>query len=365
MRGHKPDKILFVLFGILIALGLFIVFDASSVRALLVKNDPFFYFKKQLLYLLIGLAAGFFAYKINVSVWKKLSFVVLFLSFILLASVFVPGLGVEQKGATRWIYVGSMSVQPVEFFKIGLIIYLASFFSKKQSSINNFLETTFPFLIILGLAILILLFQHSFGMMVIVSGIALSMLFAAGADVKNIFLISLVAAMAFGAFMLIEPYRVQRLLTFLNPSEDLQGSGYQINQALISIGSGGMTGVGLGHSRQKFNFLPETMGDSIFAIFAEETGFIGTAIILVLISVFAWRGFNISRKSRDNFPRFLAFGIAFAITFQFLFNIAAISNLIPLSGIPLPFFSYGGSSLISTLIMAGLLLNISRYTVRG
>ncbi len=364
MRGHEPDKILFVLFGIFITLGLFIIFDASSVRALLLKNDPFFYFKKQSLYLLIGLAAAFLAYKINFNAWKKLSFVILILSFLLLVSVFVPGLGVEQKGATRWIYIGSMSIQPAEFFKIGLIVYLASFFSKKQSSINNFLETTFPFLTILGLTALILLLQHSFGMMVIISGIALAMLFAAGADIKNIFLISLVAAMAFGAFITIEPYRAKRWLAFINPTEDTLDSGYQINQALISIGSGGMTGVGLGHSRQKFNFLPETMGDSIFAIFAEETGFVGTSIILVLISAFAWRGFNIAKKSRDNFPRFLAFGVTFAITFQFLFNIAAISNLIPLSGIPLPFFSYGGTSLISALIMSGLLLNISRYTVR-
>ena len=365
MRGHEPDKILFVLFGIFIALGLFIVFDASSVRALLLKNDPFFYFKRQSLYLLIGLVAAFLAYKINFNTWKKLSFVILILSFLLLISVFVPGLGVEQKGAVRWIYIGSMSIQPAEFFKIGLIVYLASFFSKKQSSINNFLETIFPFLVVLGLTATALLLQHSFGMMVIISCIALAMLFASGANIKNIFFISLAAAMAFGVFMIIEPYRVQRWLAFVNPTEDILGSGYQINQALISIGSGGMSGVGLGHSRQKFDFLPETMGDSIFAIFAEETGFIGTSTILVLISLFAWKGFNIAKKSRDNFPRFLAFGITFAITFQFLFNIAAISNLIPLSGIPLPFFSYGGTSLISTLIMSGLLLNLSRFTVKS
>jgi len=365
MKGHEPDKTLFILLAIFVVLGLFIVFDASSVRAFLLKNDPFFYFKKQLTSFFIGLIGFFLAYKINFNFWKKFSFVILVLGFVFLASVFIPGLGAEQKGALRWIYLGPISVQPAEFFKIALIVYLASFFSKRQSSVNSFLETIFPFSVVVGLTAAILLFQHSFGMLLIICSIALAMFFASGPKLKNIFIITAVAVVAFGAFMMLEPYRVERLMTFLNPSQDPLGSGYQINQALISIGSGGKTGVGLGHSRQKYSFLPETMGDSVFAIWAEETGFAGTIILLIMISVFAFQGFNISRKSRDHFPKFLAFGLTFAITFQFIFNIAAISNMIPLSGIPLPFFSYGGSSLISSLFMAGLLLNLSKFTAQS
>jgi len=201
-------------------------------------------------------------------------------------------------------------------------------------------------------------------MLVIILIIAFAMFFVAGAPVKKIVPIAIIASIILGIFLWTEPYRRDRLMTFFKPEQNLLSKSYQINQALISIGSGGMTGVGLGHSRQKFEFLPETMGDSVFAIFAEETGFVGVTIVLIMISVFAWQGFNISRRSRDNFPRFLSFGITFAIVFQFLFNISAISGLIPLSGIPLPFLSYGGSSLITTLIMSGLLLNISKHTVQ-
>ncbi|KKS07340.1 MAG: cell division protein FtsW [Candidatus Brennerbacteria bacterium RIFOXYC1_FULL_41_11] len=364
MRGHEPDKIIFAILGIFIFLGLFLVFDASSIRALQITNDALFYFKKQLLFLAIGLAAFFLTYKIDFNLWKKLSFVILILGFMLLLSVFIPGLGAEQKGATRWIYLGPISIQPAEFFKITFIIYLASFFSKKQNSLNNFLETIFPFLVIIGSTTAILLAQHSFGMLVIILIIAFAMFFVAGAPVKKIVPIAIIASIILGIFLWTEPYRRDRLMTFFKPEQNLLSKSYQINQALISIGSGGMTGVGLGHSRQKFEFLPETMGDSVFAIFAEETGFVGVTIVLIMISVFAWQGFNISRRSRDNFPRFLSFGITFAIVFQFLFNISAISGLIPLSGIPLPFLSYGGSSLITTLIMSGLLLNISKHTVQ-
>ncbi|MEW5805643.1 MAG: putative lipid II flippase FtsW [Patescibacteria group bacterium] len=366
MRAHSSDKWLIGLLIAFVLLGLFMVFNASSTRALIVKNDPFFYFKKQLAYLGLGLIGFWLAFKIKHKLWQKFSFLILVLGFGLISAVFIPGIGSTLQGATRWLNLGPVSIQPAEFFKISLIIYLASFFSKRQAptKINSFLETALPFLVILGLFGGILLSQKSFGMLAIITGIALAIYFASGVSLKNLFQLAVPLALIMIFFLLSAPYRVERLKTFLQPEQDPLGSGYQINQALISIGSGGISGVGLGHSRQKFNFLPETMGDSIFAIWAEETGFIGSAGLLTLIGIFFIRGFRISRMSRDMFSKLLAFGITFAITFQFLFNIAAISNLIPLSGIPLPFFSYGGSSLISTLIMYGVLLNISKYTVK-
>ncbi|OIO51081.1 MAG: putative lipid II flippase FtsW [Parcubacteria group bacterium CG1_02_44_31] len=364
MRPHKPNKTLIVLFAAFLALGLFSVFDASSVKGEISYNDPAFYLKRQLIWFVAGVAAFFVAYTVHHSFWKKLSLLIIIGGFGLMLLVFAPGIGLSLKGATRWIHIGPVSLQPAEFFKLALIMYLASFFSKHQMRLNNFAETTVPFLVIMGAATGILAAQRSLGVLIIVAFIALVIYFLSGVPIRYIFITSFICVGLFALLILVEPYRMQRIMTFLNPAQDTLGSGYQINQALISIGSGGKWGVGLGHSRQKFSFLPETMGDSIFALWAEETGFVGSTGLLMMLGLFVWRGLHIARQSKDLYAKLLASGITCWIGGQFLFNIAAISGLVPLSGIPLPFFSYGGSALISVMAAYGILLNLSRYTVK-
>ena len=364
MKPHRPDKLLVTLFAVLLCLGMFSLFDASSVRGQISYNNPFYYLQKQVLFLVAGMAIFWIMYKVPHPFWKKFSFLIILAGFAFMLMVFMPHIGLSLKGATRWIAIGSFTIQPSEFFKLCLIIYLASFLSKHQDKLDDFAQTTAPIGIILGSMALVLAAQRSLGVLLISLLIAGFVYFLSGAPVKSFAILGLLFALIAGILIITEPYRMQRLLTFLDPTSDPQGSGYQVNQALIGIGSGGTFGVGLGHSRQKFAFLPETMGDSIFAIWAEETGFAGVSALLVLIGLFIWRGFTAARYSKDLYGKLLASGITCWIAGQSLFNIAAISGLIPLSGIPLPFFSYGGSALISVLAAYGLLLNVSCYTVK-
>ncbi len=365
MKPHRPDKLLITLFVVLLCLGLFSLFDASSVRGQIAYNNPFYYLQKQVLFLVAGMVVFWIMYKVPHQFWKKFAFLIILAGFASMLLVFMPHIGLSLKGATRWIALGSFTVQPSEFFKLCLIIYLASFLSKHQDKLDDFTETTMPIGIILGATALVLAAQRSLGVLLITLLIAGFVYFLSGAPLKALAILGAVFAVVAIVLIKTEPYRMQRVLTFLHPdAANAQGSGYQVNQALIGIGSGGMFGVGLGHSRQKFSFLPETMGDSIFAIWAEETGFAGVSALLVLIGLFVWRGFTAARYSKDLYAKLLAAGITCWIAVQTLFNIAAISGLIPLSGIPLPFFSYGGSALISILAAYGLLLNVSCYTVK-
>lgn len=364
MKPHRPDKMLVTLFVALLSLGLFSLFDASSVRGQIAYGNPFYYLQKQVLFLAAGMVALWIMYKVPHQFWKKLAFIIIIGGFALMLMVFLPHIGLSLKGATRWISIGSFTVQPSEFFKLCLIIYLASFLSKHQDKLDNLTQTTLPIGIILGATAVVLAAQRSLGVLIITLFIAGFMYFLSGAPLRSFLILGAVFAVVAGILIISEPYRMQRLLTFLDPTADPQGSGYQVNQALIGIGSGGVFGVGLGHSRQKFSFLPETMGDSIFAIWAEETGFAGVSVLLVLIGLLIWRGFTAARYSKDLYSKLLASGVTCWIAGQALFNIAAISGLIPLSGIPLPFFSYGGSALISILAAYGLLLNVSCYTVK-
>ncbi len=364
MKPHRPDKFLVTLLVILLSLGLFSLFDASSVRGMLSFNNPFYYLQRQVLFLAAGLIGFWIFYKTPHTFWRKFALVIILAGFALMLSVFTPSLGLTLKGATRWLQIGSFTIQPSEFFKLALIIYLASFLSKHQNALGKPMETALPITVILSATTIVFAAQRSLGVLLITLFIAGAMYFLSGAPIKFFAVLMILLAVGAGVMVITEPYRVQRFLAFLSPSADTQGTGYQVNQALIGIGSGGVFGVGLGHSRQKFSFLPETMGDSIFAIWAEETGFIGVSFLLALFFLFVWRGFTVARFSKDIYAKLLASGITSWIAGQALFNIAAISGLAPLSGIPLPFFSYGGSALISALAAYGLLLNVSCYTVR-
>jgi cell division protein FtsW len=287
------------------------------------------------------------------------------LSILALIAVYLPGIGVERNGAHRWVYLGFMQFQPSEFAKLSLILYLAVWFENKGTEVRNLFTSTIPFVLILALVGGLVIKEPDMGTTVILALIAGSIYFVAGARMTHVLgMAAIVVAMA---WYLIKsaPYRMARFMVFLNPGADSGGQGYHVNQALLAIGSGGILGLGFGKSRQKFNYLPESATDSIFAVVAEELGIIGAGMIVILFTMYAIRGFKIAKESPDIFARLVAVGITVWIVGQSLINIMAILSLMPLTGVPLPFISYGGSSIIMLMFASGILLNISKHTQKG
>jgi cell division protein FtsW len=362
MKSRDPDYSLILLTLLLLGLGLVILFSASSVRGAFTYGSSTYYVKRQFLYgVLPGLALCIFFYILSPRWLKRLAVLMFLLMLGVLATMLIPEFGVTMKGATRWFQVGSLRFQPAEFFKLTFIMYLARFFSLRQQKISNFYEVTLPFFVFLGIAGILLLLQPATGTFGVIILIALAMYFFSGARLRDLSIVLIVLAIAFLLLIFISPYRFERIKTFLDPGRDPRGAGYQITQALIAIGSGGLEGVGFGHSRQKYNFLPEIIGDSIFAIFAEEMGFLGAISLLVVFLLLMYRSIRIALAVTDPFMRLLAVGVATWIVGQAFINIGALTGLLPLTGIPLPFVSYGGSHLAAELAAMGVLFNISRY----
>lgn len=355
------DRPLLIVVGLLFAIGMLMLYSASAVESFKDFNNTTYYITHQLMYGgLIGLIGFFICLKIDYHQWKKIIPLAIFGSLLLLVLVKVPGVGFSANGATRWIHFGPIVFQPAEIAKLAIIMYIAGWVSKRQHSLGDFVYGILPTLIITGLFALLILWQPDVGTMLVLILTALVMLFTAGIDFK--YFLGLVVAGFFSllAIIKLEPYRTQRLVTFLNPSHDPQGIGYQINQALLAIGAGGLWGYGYGLSRQKHNYLPETLGDSIFAVTAEELGFLRLIVIITLFCLLTMRGLKIAQHAPDIFGKMLALGITATLGLQVIINIGAIVGLLPLTGIPLPFFSYGSSALIITLCEIGILLNVSK-----
>jgi cell division protein FtsW len=362
---HKSDVILILTTFSLAVFGLVMIASAGIARSMAVYDEPYYFLIHQFLYgFLPGIAAWFVLQGIDYRNWQKWALPFFAATIILLIVVFIPGIGTTFKGAQRWINLGGLSFQPTELCKLSLIIYLAAWLTSSRQKVHSSINGFLGFIFILGLLGLLIMKQPDMGTMGIIAMIACVMYFVSGA--RFIYLVTLLGGgvAAFWMLVKIEPYRMQRLLSFLNPTSDPQGMSYQINQALIALGSGGIYGVGLGHGRQKFNYLPEPVGDSIFAILGEELGMIGCLFLLSLFIVLAWRGYLIAKSAPDVFGRLLATGITTWFVFQAFINVAAITALIPLTGVPLPFVSYGGTALIFSMGAMGILLNISKRIAR-
>jgi cell division protein FtsW len=308
------------------------------------------------------------AFRVDLSLVKKWAPLLLLANLVLLGLVFMPKIGTTFGGATRWVSIGPISFQPAELLKLTFILYLSAWLSsrtgkqKKASHSQGLGNTLFTFLIIVGIVSLLLILQpdvSTLGIIVFTAGLTY---FAAGTPVWHAFSMLLLGCGGLIFLIKIAPYRMARLMVFLKPETDPMGMGYQIKQALIGIGSGGILGLGLGMSKQKFGFLPFPMSDSVFAVFAEEAGFIGAVILISLFLVFAWQGYKIARRSGDQFCKLAAIAITSWITIQAFINLGSMIGILPLTGIPLPFISYGGSALIAELIGVGILLNISKST---
>lgn len=373
-KGNDLDYPLLGITFILILLGILVLASVSASISLEKFKTPFYYLQHQLLWGLIpGVILAWGVFKVRVSFLKKIVPVFILINLVLLAAVFLPIIGSEYTGARRWIIWGPLSFQPSEFLKITFVLYLASWLSsktkekykrnrKKSGPGSPQTKTLFAFLIIIGIISLLLILQPDISTLGVIALTGILMYFLAFTPAWHTLLIILGGLGTLGGLIKIAPYRMNRLTVFLNPNLDPQGIGYQIKQSLIAIGSGGIKGVGLGLSRQKFGYLPGTMSDSIFAIFAEETGVIGSIVLVALFLLFLWRGFTIATRSSDRFLKLTAWGITCWIVIQAFINIGSMSGLLPLTGIPLPFVSYGGSAMITELVGVGLLLKISKYS---
>ncbi|MDD5039806.1 MAG: putative lipid II flippase FtsW [Patescibacteria group bacterium] len=363
IRIHKPDYTLLITCAILAIYGLVMLASASSVLSFEKFGDSNYFLKHQLIYGVgFGLVGFFLAYKLDYHRWKKFAFAFLAINILLLLAVFIPGIGYAYGGARRWIQLGPSLFQPTEILKLTFILYLSTLFAKNIEGIKDPAYGLVPLLVILGSIVFLIMLQPDMGTMVTIAATGLIVFFTAGAPLKQLAGIFGSAVVLFFILIKLAPYRAARFTIFLNPALDPQGIGYHINQALMAIGSGGILGLGLGHSRQKFLYLPEVTGDSIFAIVAEELGLVFAIILILLFLTIMFRGFKIAAHAPDTYGRLLAIGITTWIVLQAFINIAAMVTLVPLTGIPLPFVSYGSSALVTIFFSIGILSNISKQT---
>lgn len=368
---NMPDRFLLIIITILLLWGFFTVAAVSFHFSLEKYGTSWKYFNHQLIFgIFPGIIIGFLFFKLSPEKLKKISFLLFAVNLILVLMVFFPKIGIELNGARRWLKIGSVSFQPSEFLKLNFLLYLSAWLSNKLHGKKGakkigwqafvvFITT----IIVLGL---IMYKQSDLSTFMIIAAIGFMAYFSSPTPFWHYLAIAIMIGLAVFVFIKISPYRLDRVLTVLNPQNDPLGKGYQLKQSLVAIGSGKIFGIGsglsLGLSRQKFGFLPQPMTDSIFSIIGEELGFFGAIIMLVLLLAFFWRGMVLAFAKKCEFSKLLCFGIVFWITFQAFFNIGGIIGILPLAGIPLPFFSYGSSHLVAELAAMGILLNVSRKT---
>ena len=359
------DRTLLILTYVLVAIG-FLIFSSASLGLLARSGAQFSSVAlNQVLFGIIGgTGALFFASVIHYRVLRQYAFYIFTFTLLLTLAVFIPGLGFAHGGATRWIALGSFTFQPAEILKIAFVIYIATWLSGMKASIGHFLTGTVPFV---GLVILVgipLLLQPDTDTYLIMVSAGIAMFITAGGKIRDVIIMILSGAILLAVLAFTRPYIMERIQTFIDPSLDPQGSGYQIKQSLIAVGSGRIAGRGFGQSIQKFEYLPEPIGDSIFAVFAEEFGFLGSMILVMLFAGFSMRGYRIATHAPDLFGMLLVVGTITLLSAQVFLNIAAMLAIAPLSGLPLPFISHGGTALFVTLGSIGIVLSVSRYQKR-
>ena len=359
-RRRKSDLIIVFCTFFLVIAGLVMLASASSNLGKIRFDDTYHYLKHQLIFgVSFGLIGFFLASKIYYRFYEKIAVILILVGLGLLLLVYTP-FGFQTGGAERWIQLGPISFQPAEFMNIAMIVYLAAWLRKKERT-KKVLKGLVPFLIVVGLTTYLLLKQPSTSSAAILLAVSLIIYFASGTKFSHVLAIILIGVIAFGSVIYLSPYRWERIQSFLNPEANQLSSGYHINQTLIAIGSGGLWGVGYGQSTTKIKYLPEPIGDSIFAVIAEEMGFVGTGVLMGIFLLLILRTFQIAARARDKFGHLLLVGFGSLIAIQAFVNIAAVSGVIPLTGAPLPFISYGGTALVSFMTIAGIINNVSKY----
>lgn len=348
------DIILFAVVIILTLFGLLMVYDASSVMAFNIFGDKYHFIKEQLVWVTLGFTALFIFSRIDYHRLFNLALPFLIVALVLLVLVFIPGIGAGAKGANRWIDIGFFNLQPAEFVKLALALYLSAWFANKEKG------RLLAFILLIGAVLLLVMLEPDMGTASIILSEAIIIYFLSGGNTTYFLLGAPVVAILGFILIKLEPYRASRLTSFLNVDKSIGDASYHVKQVLIALGSGGFFGLGIGNSLQKFAYLPENVTDSIFPIIAEEFGFVGSGLLIILFIILIWRGYVIAAKARDNFGKLFAAGIVSFIGIQTILNLGSMTALLPLTGVPLPFISYGGSALIIDMASMGILLNIAK-----
>ena len=355
----KIDKILLLSIIFISILGIIMIYSSSYVWASYKYDNPYKYATHQTIFLIMGFILMFFVLKIDIKLLKEKANIIFIFSFILLILVLIPGIGTVRNGSRSWFGIGSFGIQPSEFMKLALIIFTAKYLTNNK--IKDIKTTVLPILIVLFLVFGLIMLEPDFGTGVIIIMTIIAMLFVSGVNMGFFLKIGLIGVVGVIVLIMIAPYRLERIVSFLNPWTDPLGSGFQIIQSMYAIGPGGLLGMGLGNSIQKHFYLPEPQTDFIFAIISEELGFMGVILVSTLFLTIIYRGIKISINCEDEFCKYLSFGIIFNLAFQTILNLMVVVGLIPVTGVTLPFLSYGGSSLLITMLGMGIILNISRH----
>lgn len=360
INEKKLDFSMLITIIILLCMGILMVSTASSYHALTIYEDSNYLLTRQLIFAIAGIVAMLVISKIDYKIYKRWSYIAYAIALLLLIAVLTP-LGVTVNGAKRWLGIGLLRFQPSEIMKMALVLATSTYISLNVKKINNFKGYIIPGLFIVLVVVVMFLQKHMSGTLVMLVASA-SIIFASGIKIKARYIIGilLVGIIAISAFIIAEPFRLKRILAFTNPEEDIRGDNWQAAQSLYAIGSGGLFGRGLGQSRQKYLWLPEAQNDFIFSVLGEEFGLAGTVIVLGVFTFFIYRGYRIAITCKDLYGSLIATGITSVFAVQIIVNIAVVTCSIPVTGMPLPFFSYGGSAMLADLMAVGILLSISR-----
>ncbi|HVJ48197.1 stage V sporulation protein E [Desulfitobacterium sp.] len=359
-RRHRPDWILLGAILALLTIGIVMVYSSSAVKGYIQYDDPYHFLKMEVIWISLGLAAMAGAMRLDLQLLRRFAKPALILAIVLLIMVKIPGVGRRVNGADRWIGLGPLSIQPSEVIKLAMVLVVAHLLAINPYKIKSFRKGLLPILGLLGLVAGLIMLQPDLGTTLAIAGTTFFMLIAAGARVSHLLALGGSGLSLVVAAIAAAPYRMRRITAFLDPWADPSGKGYQTIQALLALGPGGLFGLGLGQSKQKFLYLPENHTDFIFAMIGEELGFVGASLVIILFFLFAWRGFRVAMGAPDAFTGLLAVGLTAMVSIQAMINMGVVSGVLPVTGITLPFLSYGGTSLVFTMLGVGVLLNISR-----
>jgi len=359
-KNNYFDILLFVAVIIIAAFGIVMIYSSSEIWAEFKFNDAYKFVKHQLLFYFTGIIGMIILSRVDYKIYLKKSNLIVFGCFILLVLVLIPGIGTVRNGSRSWFGIGSFGIQPSEFAKIGLIIYVAKYLSKNQKEVRDIKKVVIPILGVIGIFFLLIMLEPDFGTGMVIVLTLVCMIFVSGVKIDFFIKIGAIGVVGIVGLIIVAPYRMARIVSYLNPWSDPLGSGFQIIQSLYAIGPGGLLGQGFGMSRQKHFYLPEPQTDFIFSIISEEFGFLGILIVVSFFLFIFYRIIKIALKEKDLFGKYLAFGLGFGITIQAILNLMVVIGLIPVTGVTLPFLSYGGSSLLVSMASIGIVLNISR-----
>jgi cell division protein FtsW len=358
--NRRYDKLLFITIIIISLFGLIMIYSSSYIWANYKYNNPYKFVITQSVFVIVGLIIMLILSKLDYKIYYKYANKILFICMILLALVLIPGIGSVRNGSRSWFGIGSFGIQPSEFAKMGLIIFVSKYLTNNKKDMKNVIKGVFPILFVILIFFGLIMLEPDFGTAMVIVITLITLIFVSGVKVSFFLKAGLLGIIGIVGIIISAPYRLKRIVSFLNPWSDPLGSGYQILQSLYAIGPGGLLGQGYLNSRQKYFYLPEPQTDFIFSIISEELGFLGVLIVTILFLIIFYRGIVIALKKTDLFGKYLSFGLSFGLIIQACLNLSVVVGLIPVTGVTLPFISYGGSSLLISMASIGIILNISR-----